>query len=67
MDVFACQRMVEYLSCSAESSLLWQGCGCFVVHCSDEMTDVNEAGAGDIVAMFGVDCSSGETFTSGEK
>lgn len=32
---------------------------------SDELEDVNQAVAGDIVAMFGVDCSSGDTFTDG--
>jgi len=32
---------------------------------SDELEDVQEAGAGDIVAMFGIDCSSGDTFTDG--
>ncbi|MCZ6464208.1 MAG: elongation factor G, partial [Proteobacteria bacterium] len=28
-----------------------------------EMEDLLEAGAGDIVAMFGIDCASGDTFT----
>ncbi|MEK6705514.1 MAG: elongation factor G [Bdellovibrionota bacterium] len=32
---------------------------------ADEMNDVEEARAGDIVAMFGVDCASGDTFTDG--
>ena len=32
---------------------------------SDEMSDVEEASAGDIIAMFGVDCYSGDTFTDG--
>lgn len=30
-----------------------------------EMHDIEEAIAGDIVAMFGVECSSGDTFTDG--
>lgn len=32
---------------------------------SDDMEDVSEARGGDIVAMFGVDCASGDTFTDG--
>ncbi len=32
---------------------------------ADEMNDINTASAGDIVAMFGVECASGDTFTDG--
>jgi elongation factor G len=33
---------------------------------SDEMEDMDSGGAGDILAMFGIDCNSGDTFTDGE-
>jgi len=31
---------------------------------ADEMEDITESGTGDIVALFGIDCASGDTFTS---
>jgi elongation factor G len=33
---------------------------------SDEMQDIDDTSAGDIVALFGVDCASGDTFTDGK-
>ncbi|HVJ64213.1 MAG TPA: elongation factor G [Bdellovibrionota bacterium] len=33
---------------------------------SDEMHDTEEGVAGDIVALFGVECASGDTFTKGD-
>ena len=34
------------------------------IHASD-MEDIGEACTGDIVAMFGIECASGDTFTDG--
>jgi len=33
---------------------------------SDEMEEIDSCGAGDIVALFGIDCASGDTFTDGK-
>lgn len=33
---------------------------------SDEMEEISKAGPGDIVALFGIDCYSGDTFTDGK-
>ena len=32
---------------------------------SNDMEDILEAGAGDIVALFGIECATGDTFTDG--
>ncbi|GEJ57726.1 elongation factor G [Anaeromyxobacter diazotrophicus] len=33
---------------------------------ADQMEDIDAAGSGDIVAMFGVECNTGDTFTDGK-
>lgn len=32
---------------------------------ANDLEDISQATAGDIVAMFGVECASGDTFTDG--
>jgi len=34
---------------------------------ANQLEDLDQAGAGDIVALFGVDCATGDTFTAGQR
>ncbi|MBN2036953.1 MAG: elongation factor G [Chitinispirillaceae bacterium] len=41
----------------------WIKVGRLVRTHADSLEDIGEAGSGDIVALFGIDCASGDTFT----
>ena len=60
-DVFCCDKHVK--SKLVATKLKSQGMNCFTsVHFSGQ--DVNEVLAGDICALFGIDCASGDTFVT---
>ena len=60
-DVFCCDKHVK--SKLVTTKLKSQGMNCFTsVRFSGQ--DVNEVMAGDICALFGIDCASGDTFVT---
>lgn len=34
---------------------------------ADQMQEIEQSGAGDIIALFGIECASGDTFTGGDR